>query len=187
VNYKSEVAFFEAPQIKVSANDSHALRPLTWKEIASAARSYAEDDQTLAYLMRTAQRLRRGSATGYFLQGDGPDPCHFLWADLYKDFYLSEISSKLESVDPQALMLFDCWTPVSQRGHGHYARAIRMAAAHFQEQQRTVWIFSAANNESSLSGILKAGFVHRFSLVRIKTIWQSKLSRHEGAPSNINR
>jgi CelD/BcsL family acetyltransferase involved in cellulose biosynthesis len=187
VSYKSEVAFFQAPQIEVLGNDSHALRPLTWKEIASAAIRYSEDDQTLSYLMRAAQRLRRGGATGYFLQGDGPDPCHFLWTDSYNDFYLSEISSKIESEDPQALMLFDCWTPVSQRGHGHYARAIRMAAAHFQEQQRTVWIFSAANNESSLIGILKAGFVYRFSLLRSKTIWQSKLSRHEGAPSNINR
>jgi CelD/BcsL family acetyltransferase involved in cellulose biosynthesis len=188
VSYKSEVAFFEAPQIiRASENDSHALRPLTSKDIASAAISYAEDDQTLAYLMRAAQRLRRGGATGYFLQGDGPDPCHFLWAGAYKDFYLSEISSKLESGDTQALMLFDCWTPVSQRGHGHYPRAIRMAAAHLQEQQRAVWIFSAANNESSLSGILKAGFVYRFSSVRSKTIWQSKLTRHEEAPSNIDR
>jgi CelD/BcsL family acetyltransferase involved in cellulose biosynthesis len=187
VSYKNEVAFFEAPLIKMPENESFALQPLTWKKIASAAIGYAEDDQTLAYLMRAAQRLRRGDATGYLLQGYGPEPCHFLWVGLYKDFYVSEISSKLESEDPQALMLFDCWTPVSQRGHGHYARAIRLAAAHFQEEQRAVWIFSAASNQSSLSGILKASFEYRFSLVRSKTILQSKLSHREEAPSYINR
>jgi CelD/BcsL family acetyltransferase involved in cellulose biosynthesis len=185
LRYESEVAFFEAPQIKLSENDSLALRLLTREEITSAAISNAEDDQTLAYLIRSSQRLRQGGATGYFLQEEGAHACHFLWADLYNDFYLSEINSRLESGDPQAMMIFDCWTPVLQRGHGHYARAIRLAAARFQEQQKAVWIFSAAKNESSVSGIVKAGFVYRFSLVHSRTMWRSTLSRHEGATSQF--
>jgi hypothetical protein len=173
----SEVAFFEAPKIKMSENDSRALRPLTWDEIASAAIDNAGDDQTLLYLIRSAQRLRKGIATSYLLRETGPHACHFLWADLYNGFYLSEIDSRLESVDSQAMMIFDCWTPVSQRGHGHYAKALRLIAAYFQQQQKAVWIFSAVKNESSISGILKAGFVYSFSLARSKTLWSSRLSR----------
>jgi CelD/BcsL family acetyltransferase involved in cellulose biosynthesis len=178
---EDEVAFFEAPQMKMSENESVTLSPLGWEHIASAAMNNAEDEQTLEYLVRCAQRLRQGRATGYFLQGRGTQPSHFLWVDLYDGFHLSEINSRLESSDPSAAIIFDCWTPVAQRGQGNYATAIRLAAAYLQKQQRQVWIFSAARNESSVRGILKAGFVYRFSLARSRTLFHTTLSRHEDA------
>ena len=182
---EEEVALFEAPPIKISENESTALSPLGWESIASAAMNNADDEQTLEYLMRSAQRLRQGRAAGYCLagqrlQGQAAQPSHFLWVDLYDGFHLSEIDSRLESSDPSAAMIFDCWTPAAQRGQGHYATAIRMAAAYLQKQQKQVWIFSAAKNESSLRGILKAGFVYRFSLVRSRTLWHTRLSSREG-------
>jgi CelD/BcsL family acetyltransferase involved in cellulose biosynthesis len=176
---EEEIAFFEAPQLKMSENESVALSPLSWENIASAAMNNADDEPTLEYLVRCAQRLRQGQATGYLLQGRGTQPSHFLWVDHYDGFPLSEINSRLESSDPSATMIFDCWTPAAQRGHGSYATAIRLAAAYLQRQQRQVWIFSAAGNESSLRGILKAGFVYRFSLVRSRTLGHTTLSRHE--------
>jgi CelD/BcsL family acetyltransferase involved in cellulose biosynthesis len=187
---EEEVAFFEAPPMKISENESMTLSPLSWESIASAAMIYADDEQTLEYLARSAQRLKQGRAAGYCLQGQGlqerslqgqgTQPSHFLWVDLYDGFHLSEIDSRLESSDPSAAMIFDCWTPVAQRGQGHYATAIRLAAAYLQKQPRQVWIFSAAKNESSLCGILKAGFVYRFSLARSRTMWHTTLSRREG-------
>lgn len=176
---ENEVAFFEGSQMKLSESESVALSPLGWENIASAAMNNADDEQTLEYLVRCAQRLRRGQATGYLLQGPGTQPSHFLWVDLYDGFHLSEINSRLESSDPSATMIFDCWTPRAQRGHGNYATAIRSAAAYLQKQQRQVWIFSVAGNESSLRGILKAGFVYRFSLVRRRTLCRTTLARRE--------
>src|ERR1019366_505545 len=176
---EEEIAFFEAPQLKMSENESVALSPLSWENIASAAMNNADDEPTLEYLVRCAQRLRQGQANGYLLQGRGTQPSHFRWGAHYDGFHLSEINSRLESSDPSATMIFDCWTPAAQRGHGSYATAIRLAAAYLQRQQRQVWIFSAAGNESSLRGILKAGFVYRFSLVRSRTLGHTTLSRHE--------
>ncbi len=173
-----EVAFFEAPPIEVSESESEALRPLTWEGLAAAAMSNAGDEQTLQYLIRCGKRLRQGGSSGYFLSSEGRVASHFLWVDPYDGFYLSEIDSKLESNDPNAVMIFDCWTPVAQRGHGHYATAIRLAAAHLQKQKKQAWIFGAARNEPSVSGILKAGFVYRFSLVRSKKFFHNTLSRH---------
>ncbi|MGD0792726.1 MAG: GNAT family N-acetyltransferase [Terriglobales bacterium] len=177
---EDEIVFLEAPQMKISENESVTLSPLGWEHVASAAMNNADDEQTLEYLVRCAQRLRQSRATGYFLQGQGTQPSHFLWVDLYDGFHLSEINARLESSDPSAAMIFDCWTPVAQRGHGNYAAAIRLAAAYLQKQQRQVWIFCAAKNESSLRGILKAGFVYRFSLVRSRTLCHTTLSRREG-------
>ncbi len=176
---EDEVAFFEAPQLKMSENESAALIPMSWDNIAVAAMNNTEDPQTLEYLMRGAQRLREGRARGYFLQGKGTQPSHFLWVDLCDGFHLSEIDSKLELGIPDASVIFDCWTPAAQRGHGNYVTAIRLAAANLQNQKRQAWIFSSTRNNSSLRGILKAGFVYRFSLVRSRKLWNASLSRHE--------
>jgi hypothetical protein len=187
---EDELVFFEAPRIRTLEDESVTLSPLGWEDIASAALNNADDEPTLKYLMRCAQRLRQGLATGYFLLGRGTQPSHLLCVDLYDGFHLSEFNSRLESSDPTAAMIFDCWTPAAQRGHGNYATAIRLAAAHLQRQQRHVWIFSAAKNESSVRGILEAGFVYRFSLVRSRRLWHATLSRREGTTTyhrNINQ
>ena len=176
---EEEVAFFEAPPMKMSESKGSSLSPLGWENIASAAMNNADDEQTLQYLARCAQRLRQGRATGYFLQRQGRQPSHFLWVDVYDGFHLSEIDFRLETSDPSAVMIFDCWTPVAQQGHGDYAMAIRLAAAYLQKQQRQVWLFSTARNELSFRWILRAGFVYRFSLVRRRTLWHTTLSRRE--------
>ncbi len=176
---EDEVAFFEAPRMEISENDCTALSTLIWEHLAPAALNNADDEETLRYLFRCAQRLKERSATGYFLPGPGTQSSHFLWVNPYNGFYLSEINSRLESGDPATAMIFDCWTPAAQRGRGNYETAIRLAAADLQRQQRQAWIFSATKNESSLRGILKAGFVYRFSLVRSRRFGHTTLSRRE--------
>jgi len=176
---EEEIALFEAPPMEVSENERSNLSPLGWEQIAAAAMNNADDEQTLEYLVRCAQRLRQGRATGYFLQEQGQQPSHFLWVNHYDGFHLSEIDTRLESSDPSAAMIFDCWTPMAQRGRGNYATTIRLAAAHLQKQQRQAWIFSATRNKSSFRGILKAGFVYRFSLVRRRMLWHTSLTRRE--------
>ena len=100
------------------------------------------------------------------LQDEAGRPIHFLWIDNYDGFRLSEIDFTIEPTSTGAAMIFDCWTPAADRGRGHYAAAIRLAAANLRNQGRPAWIFSGASNVSSLRGILKAGFQYRFSLFR---------------------
>jgi CelD/BcsL family acetyltransferase involved in cellulose biosynthesis len=172
-----EIAFFEAPRIDNSENQNVALRSLNWEHIALAAMQYSDDEATLQYLVRCAQRMRQGHATGYFLLGEENLISHFLWLSPYHGFYLSEIDSRLESADPKAVMIFDCWTPAAQRGRGNYATAIRLAASDLQNQQKQAWIFSAVKNVLSARGILNAGFEYRFSLLRKRRFGWSALSR----------
>ena len=88
---EDEVAFFEAPQMKMSENELLALGTLNWKNISIAVMNNAGDGQTLEYLARCAQRLREGHSTGYCLQGHGTELAHFLWVNPYDGFHLSEI------------------------------------------------------------------------------------------------
>jgi hypothetical protein len=73
----------------------------SWERIACSAMSHADDGPTLGYLANCAQRMREGRATGYCLPGQGTEPAHFLWVDLYVGFTLAEIDSGLESSGPQ--------------------------------------------------------------------------------------
>jgi CelD/BcsL family acetyltransferase involved in cellulose biosynthesis len=176
---RDEVAFFEAPQMNIQENEGTMLIPLTWEHIALAAMNCEGDDQTLKYLVRCAQRLKRGDKNGYCLEEPREvTTSHFLWFHAYNGFHLAEIDSTLESSDPNAAMIYDCWTPLSYRGRGKYAKAIRLLAAQLGKQ-RQVWIFSAAKNEPSIRGILKAGFIHRFSIVRSRMLGYSTLTRRE--------
>jgi CelD/BcsL family acetyltransferase involved in cellulose biosynthesis len=175
-----EIAFFKASEMQVSESESTALHSLGWQDIAIAAMNNADDNETLQYLVRCAKRLRQGRAAGYFLQNESTQgPAHLVWVDSYDGFHLSEINSSLESIDSDAAIIFDCWTPVAQRGHGNYTRAIQWTAARLQRQQKQVWIFSAVENESSVRAILKAGFVYNFSMVRRRTLWRTTVSRSE--------
>jgi CelD/BcsL family acetyltransferase involved in cellulose biosynthesis len=172
-----EILLFEASQIEAPHPLHATLTPLTWKELADAAMGNTEDVSTLGYLMRCAARLRTRAGCGFVLRTQGGQAGHFLWIDRYDGFHLSEIDYKLESHDPGAAMIYDCWTPVSQRGNGYYAIAIRLAAESLQQQRRRAWIFSAAKNVSSVRGIRKADFEYRFSLVRKSTLNRSSVTR----------
>ena len=195
---QDEVLLFEAPKfppsIQLSANSSTDLLPLTWEHLVEASISNAGDAATLRYLMRCARRLKTPGATGhlvpgFLLQDETGRPIHFLWIENYNGFRLAEIGYNLEPSDPNAAvanaamvdarMIFDCWTPTADRGHGHYATAIRQAAANLQREGRAAWIFSGARNAQSLRGISKAGFVYRFSLIRRSRFGRATVTRQD--------
>ena len=161
-----EILLFQAPEIEVSDDGEVSLSPIDWDQVASAAIENARDVQTLQYLMRCAERLKKRRTSGFILREHDEQPRHFLWVDNYDGFHLSEIDHNLEAFHPSAAMIFDCWTPLAHRGRGYYAKAIRLAAASLQQQGKQAWIFSAAGNTSSLQGIRKAGFEYRSSLLR---------------------
>jgi len=138
------------------------LLPLTREHLVEATILNAGDAQTLRYLMRCAKRFSHRDASGFLLQDAEGRPVHFLWISNYDGFRFSEIDHALEPSSTSAAMIFDCWTPSADRGRGHYATAIRQAAAHLQRENRAAWIFSGATNASSLKGILKAGFIIAF-------------------------
>lgn len=176
---EDEVLLFEGLQALVFSEPSVQLVPLTREHLVEASIINADDAHTLRYLMRCARRLSKPGPSGFLLQDDAARPIHILWIANYDGFRLSEIDHNLEASSPNAAIIFDCWTPVADRGQGHYSTAIRSAAAQLRQQGRAAWIFSGASNVSSLRGILKAGFVYRFSLVRRSRLGRAIITRQE--------
>jgi CelD/BcsL family acetyltransferase involved in cellulose biosynthesis len=176
---QDEVLLFEAPEARVADRPSIQLLPLTREHLVEASIINAGDVHTLSYLMRCAGRFTKPGAAGFLLQDDAGRPIHFLWIDNYEGFHLSEIDHSLDPSFPDAAMIFDCWTPAADRGHGYYATAIRQAAANLRQEGKIAWIFSGASNLSSLRGILKAGFEYRFSLLRRRRLGRSTVARQD--------
>lgn len=173
---RSEVSFYEFESAGASAK--HRLRPLDLSELAFAAEQYFDDRGTLNYLIRAASRLREGAATGYALVDESGAFLHFAWTVTFDGFFLSELNAKVDAPAPDCIMLYDCWTPPSVRGNGHYSETISQIAALVCEEGRRPWIFSARNNLASVRGVQKAGFRRRYSLIRQRVLgWQRILGK----------
>ena len=174
---EDEVLLFESPEIPMPEIPPVQLLPITREHLVEASIISSDDPPTLRYLMRCAGRMKEARPAGFLLQDDAGRPIHFLWIDNFDGFHLSEIRHNIEPTSPTAAMIFDCWTSPANRGRGYYATAIRAAAADLQRQGRKAWIFSGASNSSSLRGILHAGFVYRFSLVRRNRLGRATVTR----------
>jgi CelD/BcsL family acetyltransferase involved in cellulose biosynthesis len=168
-----EVFFYEWCGRAFSNSNAHQLRTLDANQLATAAIQCESDDETLTYFLRCASRLRARDADGFALVDAEGRFLHFGWTTVFDGFFLSELNAKVDAPAPNAVMLFDCWTPRSLRGHGHYAETVARIAEQVQKQGKAPWIFSAARNTSSVRGLEKSGFRRRYSLTRHRTLlWQ---------------
>ena len=173
-----KVSFFEytTPQ---PPSTTFALRPLSMRLLASAAMENERDAQTLEYISRSAERLNSGKISGFALTSETDTPGHFCWVSPFEGFYLSELQQVLKEPAPDSVLIFDCWTPSLRRGNGYYGTCIAEVANRMLAQGKRPWVFSAAENRSSLRGIEKTGFVPRFFLKRRKRFFVNTISSSE--------
>jgi CelD/BcsL family acetyltransferase involved in cellulose biosynthesis len=170
---ETEVCFFEWLGPAPSKVLTVKLQPLDLNRLASAACQYAEDPSTLAYLLRSAARMREGNAEGFGLVDADENFLHFAWVTDFDGFFLSELGTKVEAPSTSCVLLFDCWTPVAARGHGHYGQTAGLIVKLLRQRGKQPWIFSAAANVASMRGLQKAGFQQRYSLIRQRILgWQ---------------
>jgi hypothetical protein len=170
---ETEVCFFEWSSPASSGPPTRKLQPLDLNQLASAASQCVDDESTLAYLLRSAARLRGRDAEGFGLIDADGEFLHFAWVAVFDGFFLSELGSKVEAPSTSCVLLFDCWTPVAARGHGYYGETVGLIARLLRERGKQPWIFSAAGNAASMRGLQKAGFQQRYSLIRQRVLaWQ---------------
>lgn len=174
---RDEVFFYEVTTDD-SRKDSLSLCGINLDLLASAAMFYVDDESTPAYLLRCAKSVHEQSGVGFALMNGEGQPVHFIWAAPFPGFYWSELDDTIEAPSPDSVLLFDAWTPHSQRGHGYYATALALAGDRIQQQGKRPWVFSAATNRSSVRGIEKMGFPRRFSIVRRKILRWQWMTRH---------
>jgi CelD/BcsL family acetyltransferase involved in cellulose biosynthesis len=176
---RDEVFFYELVRNQpMPESNALSLRPIELDVLATAAMQYANDEGTLAYLLRCAKRLDSKEYAGFALVNRDGQAVHFTWAGPFGGFRWSELNSTLPPPSPDAVVLFDSWTPFSHRGRGYYAPTLVQVAERIQQQGKRAWGFSAATNTSSIRGLEKMSFPRRFSIVRRKFLWWQHLSRH---------
>jgi hypothetical protein len=184
---RDEILFFEwkSGGSKLTTSGTGLLCTVDLARLADAAMEYANDDATLNYLLRSTKRLRSGGMEGLVLLSDSGTPVHFAWAAPFDGFYASELNTTLhESGD--SVLVFDCWTPSAARGHGYYGQAMELIAHRIKSEGKRPWLFSPAENVSSVRGLAKTNFEPRYSLVRQRLLgWErlrSKAPRRDATP-----
>jgi len=170
---EAEILFFECRREVLPDSGAVKLVPLDLNQLAAATTQYVDDKFTLAYLLRSASRLREANAEGFACVDAGGAILHFAWVTAFDGFFLAELNARVDAPSAECLMLFDCWTPAAVRGRGYYGQTINLIAKRMREKGKTPWIFSAASNGPSVRGLEKAGFERRYSLVRRTSLgWQ---------------
>ena len=171
---KDEVRLFRWQGDGQTSEQSERLVPLSWEILAAAAMRYAQDRETLDYLLRSSERFRSATHRGYALLVPNGVAMHFAWVAPYEGFAMAELQEILRAPSPESVMIFDCWTPRELRGRGLYGRAVQQLATLLRTEGKEAWIFSAAANPASLAGLGRTGFESQFSLVRRKILWWAR-------------
>lgn len=181
-----EVVFYEFCRARsAQARKEFSLVAIELSILARAAIAYDQDSGAIQYLLRSAARLRSGSAKGLALLNEEGIPLHFCWVAPFQDFQIAELGAKLDEPVPNSMMIFDCWTPVVQRGRGFYGTTIAAVAEQLAADSNRAWIFSAATNAASIRGIEKAGFERRFSLIRRHFAGISRIVKQTAAAAPV--
>jgi CelD/BcsL family acetyltransferase involved in cellulose biosynthesis len=178
------VLFFEWPLENRNFSASNLrLRPLNSEMVGTAELQYGSDPASSRFLMRSAQRLRSGEGSGYVLVTADDMPVHFCWARDFEAFQMAELNCTLRAPCQNAVMIFDCFTPQTERGHGFFGDAIALLARELSEQGKSAWIFAALSNQPAVRGIKKTAFQYRFKLRRKRILFVSR--SEDSVPSPI--
>jgi hypothetical protein len=175
---KTEVLFYEWCGSVYPRSGEVEIRPLELDHLAIAAMQYVDDEETLAYLLRSAKRLTSEQGEGFVLLDHEGRPLHFAWHARFDGFVLPELKSTVEASFPEDVLLFDCWTPAATRGRGYFAQAIELIAETLKASGRRPWTFAPAENVACIRGLAKAGFQKRYSLFRNRVLWWQKVTCH---------
>jgi CelD/BcsL family acetyltransferase involved in cellulose biosynthesis len=181
---RDEVFFYELtnPDPALLELEGVLLNTIDLNTLAAAAMQNANDEGTLAYLLRCSERLQREPLSlGFALTNRAGDFLHFTWAGPFEGFYWSELNSSLPSPAPDSVILFDSWTPSSQRGRGYYAPTLGLVASRIRQGGKRAWGFSASTNTSSVRGLEKAGFRRCLSVFRYRLLWRQKIAQKKAA------
>lgn len=179
---RDEILFYELSQneFKALAPDDMSLKPIDLDLLASAAMQYSEDAETMSYLIRCARRLSSNkSCKGLALTDRNANFLHFIWAQPFEGFFLSELHASVPSPSSNSMIFFDAWTPAAQRGRGFYAQTLSRVVPIILQDDKRAWIFSSSSNSASLKGLKNAGCRPSFSVFRYHLLgWEKIVQRN---------
>lgn len=167
-----EVRFYEWDDTNCSAASAELgnldLHPMELRLLARAVMTYEGDEETRAYLLRCAQRLKSDRSQG-FVATSGGRLVQFCWIAPFEGFFVPELRTTLRNSDPDMTIVFDPFTPASARRRGYYRTALNLLGKKMSESGKKLWAFSTTGNEASTRGIETANFLLRYAMVSRRT------------------
>jgi len=175
---KEEIVCFEWVG-KIHTDSSVAqLEPLGLNELASAAAQVVDDKGSLAYLLRSASRLRERSAEGFGLIDASRSFLGFGWVAAFDGFFVPELRVKLEAASADCVMIFECMSSVSASNDKYDPEMISHIAARMRDQGKKPWTYGEAYNVALVQGVQNAGFEARYSLVCRRILGRQTIKRN---------
>ena len=159
--------------IQHSASPSLQIQPLDLDILAAAAMHSVHDPETLAYLVRAAERLGAGKAQGFALTTAAGVPFHLCWASDFGETSAVDFKHSMKAPSSNCALIVNCLTPRSLRRQGYYREALAGVAAKLQASGNSPWIFAAANDIAAVRGAEQAGFVKKYCLRRRRVLFAS--------------
>jgi CelD/BcsL family acetyltransferase involved in cellulose biosynthesis len=172
---KEEIVCFEWVG-RGPAGSSAKLEPIGLSELASAAEQGVDDKRTLAYLLRSASRLRGRSAEGFGLVDARGVFLGFGWVTVFDRFF-PELKAKVDAASADCMVIFECVPAVSASHDTCDSETISRIAERMQEQGKKPWTYGAASNIPLVQHLQKAGFQARYSLVRRRIMGRQTIKR----------
>jgi CelD/BcsL family acetyltransferase involved in cellulose biosynthesis len=161
-----EISFLEWAGTAMTPADGLRVEPVSAKLLAGAAMSCEGQSDALRYLLQGAKRMQSGGAEGFALVTAEGTAVHVCWTAAFENFEMPELGQRLREPTAGAVLLFDGWTPASQRGRGYDSQCAGRVAERMREKGKRAWGFRVAPD--STAGLERAGFVPRFTVARKK-------------------
>lgn len=158
-----------------------SLQPLALDHLAAAAMEFFDDTETLHYLLRCADRLRSSDLSGYALVRSNGTPVAFAWVSPPRKLPMRPGGMETLALRPDAMLLFDSWTPKSRRGRGFAEKATQSIADDLAKQNRTLWICVSGNDADSVKSMEESGFQRRHSTHERKVLFYRRVEIRDAA------
>jgi CelD/BcsL family acetyltransferase involved in cellulose biosynthesis len=170
---REEILLFEWTGV-VPDSTTTRMELLDWRGLALATLQYIGDKATLAYLLRSATRLRDKKAEGFGLIDPEGFFVSFAWITDFESASRAELHAIVNPAPADSLLLFDFWTPASRRDRGVVLNPlVTCIAERMQRQGKKVWAFAAAHDAALIKNLKEAGFEQRWSMLRRRVLgWQ---------------
>lgn len=180
-----EVLFYEgAQEVGQSAQFAGmSLRPIDLEVLADGVTAHPRDLETHSYLLHSAQRLRANAGRGFALLDSGSLPVHFCWVGSFAGFHVDELKLRLGTSEPNAVVIFDDWTPTAVRGKGYCGAAARLVCEHMRLEGKSTWVLRAPQDALSLREIEGVGFQYRYLMRRRRVLAWRAAEKICGVPS----
>lgn len=163
---KNKFLLFEWTGPSLTESGGERLSVLNWRLLAAATLQNVNDATSVAYLLRSAARLREKKFEGFVLTDPNGLLRNFAWAADFEVAALNQLNAKISAPSSDCVLLFDWYSPTATGDGATLARLMASVAERLSSSGKKTWAFAAADDIALIQCLTDAGFQRRYSAMR---------------------